>query len=181
MSSFEDIFKKYHTPLFLYSRKFVDDEDVALDMVQDVFALFWEKKKFRFEEEHVKAYLFNSVRNACLNFLKHEKVVRKHQENRSSVLQEMEIQYYGSGEKSLIEKENLEKIYQAIDSLSDIHKEIIELSRFEGLKNKEIAKRLNIPIRTVETRLFRALSLLREKLSKNTFHIFLNICHLPAR
>ena len=67
MSDFEQIFRKYHRPLFLYARKFVSDEAAALDLVQDVFALVWEKKKALLDEEHLKAYLFSSVRNACLN------------------------------------------------------------------------------------------------------------------
>lgn len=175
MFDFDQIFRKYHTPLFMYAMKFVDDKDVALDLVQDVFTILWEKKKSDFEDEHLKAYLFNAVRNACLNFHKHSKVVQKHQ---LYSIAEMEINHYSDGERSLIEKESLEKIHQAINSLSDIHQEIIALSRFDGLKNKEIAERLNIPIRTVETRLFRALSTLREKLSEKSFHIFLNICRI---
>ena len=158
----------------MYALKFVGDENVALDLVQDVFTLFWEKNKFGIDEKHSKAYLFNAVRNACYNHLKHEKVVQKHQ---MVSLAEMEMKHYMDGEKSLIEKENLEDIYKAFNSLSEIYREVIELSRFEGLKNKEIAERLNIPVRTVETRLFRALSSLREKLSEKLFHILLSFCH----
>jgi|GEM_PF-247936 len=200
MSDFDRIFKKYHTSLFLYAQKFVRDEGIALDLVQDVFTAVWEKKiankraqsrkiankrasnlfealpgvsdlreakKLVPDEEYLKAYLFQSVRNCCMNHLKHEKVVQKHREQQ--ILSLTELQYYQSGEKSLIEKENLDQIWQAINSLSDIHREIIELSRFEGLKNKEIAERLKIPLRTVETRLFRALSALRTKLPGKTF------------
>ena len=176
MLEFDRIFRKYHTSLFIYARKFVEDEDAALDLVQDVFALVWEKKKLSLDHEHLKAYLFNSVRNTCLNYLKHQQVVQKHQHNQRLWLAELELNHSKSAEKSLIEKENLEKIYRAINSLSDIHREVIELSRFEGLKNKEIAEKLNIPVRTVETRLFRALSALKEKLSEKLFHILLNIC-----
>ena len=175
MFDFDQIFRKYHTPLFLYALKFVGNKDVALDLVQDVFTLLWERKKSDISDEYIKAYLFNALRNACLNFHKHTKVVQKHE---LYSITGMELNYYIDGEKSLIEKENLEKIYQAIDSLSEIHREIIDLSRFEGLKNKEIAERLNIPIRTVETRLFRALASLREKLSKKSFHTLLNIWSL---
>jgi RNA polymerase sigma factor (sigma-70 family) len=223
MSDFDRIFKKYHTSLFLYARKFVCDEGIALDLVQDVFTAVWEKKiatkreqsqawlrfaereqfaarsgkiatkreqsqawlrfaereqfaarsgkiatkREQSQEEYLKAYLFQSVRNCCMNHLKHEKIVQKHREQQ--ILSLTELQYYQSGEKSLIEKENLDQIWQAIHSLSDIHREIIELSRFEGLRNKEIAERLNIPLRTVETRLFRALSALRSKLPEKTF------------
>lgn len=178
MTGFDEIFKKYHHPLFIYAKKFLGDDQAALDLVQDVFALIWQKKMFRLEESHLKAYLFNAVKNAAINYLKHEKVVQKHQKRQLSLLLDLEIRHYESGEKSMIEKENLDRIYQAIGSLSDIHREVIELSRFEGLKNKEIAQQLNIPVRTVETRLFRALSSLKEKLSEKVFHILLNFCAL---
>ncbi len=176
MSDFDFIFKTYHQSLVLYAHKFVANEEVSLDLVQDVFALIWEKQKLDWDEEHLKAYLFRSTRNACLNHLKHQKVMQKHQQ--LSVLVDLEIRHFESGEKSLIEKESLAKIYQAIHSLSAIHREVIELSRFEGLKNKEIADRLNIPVRTVETRLFRALASLKEKLSEKLVHILFNICLL---
>lgn len=176
MSDFDTIFRKYHRPLVLYASKFVSNEEVSLDLVQDVFALIWEKQKLDMDEEHLKAYLFRSTRNACLNYLKHQKVMHKHRQ--LSTLVDLEIRHFESGEKSLIEKESLAKIYEAIHSLSTIHREVIELSRFEGLKNKEIAERLNIPVRTVETRLFRALSSLKGKLSEKLVYILFNICQL---
>lgn len=175
MPDFDRIFRKYHASLYLYARKFVRDDEAALDLVQDVFTLIWEKKKFDRDGEYLKAFLFHSLRNICLNHLKHESVVKKHQEGNLYRLALMEINYYKNGEQSLIEKEDLEKIDQAIGSLSEIHREVIELSRFQGLKNKEIAERLNLPLRTVETRLFRALSALKAKLSGKAFKILLTI------
>lgn len=169
MSDFERLFKKYHAPLFLYAQKFVEDEDLALDLVQDVFTALWEKRRLETNEEHLKAFLFHTLRNNCLNQLKHKEVVRKHKEGRMAGLVLEELEYYKSGEQSLIENEDLEKIWQAIGSLSAVHREVIELSRIEGLKNKEIAERLDVPLRTVETRLFRALSDLRSKLPEKTF------------
>lgn len=169
MSDFERLFKKYHAPLFLYAQKFVEDEDLALDLVQDVFTALWEKRRLETNEEHLKAFLFHTLRNNCLNQLKHKEVVRKHKEGRMAGLVLEELEYYKSGEQSLIENEDMEKIWQAIGSLSAVHREVIELSRIEGLKNKEIAERLDVPLRTVETRLFRALSDLRSKLPGKTF------------
>ncbi|MGQ8338684.1 RNA polymerase sigma-70 factor [Sunxiuqinia sp. A32] len=180
MSDFDSIFKKYYHALVLYAIKFVGDENIAADLVQDVFALVWEKRKLNMEQEHQKAYLFNATRNTCLNYLRHQKVVHDHQQQQISTLVDLELKHYESAEKSMIEKENLQKIQEAINSLSDIHREVIELSRFEGLKNKEIAQKLNIPLRTVETRLFRALASLRKKLSQKLIHIFFNFCQLKG-
>lgn len=147
----------------------MEDEDEALDLVQDVFVAVWEREQYRGNDEQVRAYLFTAVKNSCLNYIKHQKVVKTFEHDAALLLKEKEAAYYQSGETSLIEKETLQKIDDAIDSLSDIYKEVIILSRFEDLKNKEIAERLNIPVRTVETRIFRAISLLRVKIPKRLF------------
>jgi len=173
MTEFDFLFSKYHRRLLLYTLKFVESEGDALDIVQNVFVAIWENGKYKQKEELVQAYLFNSIRNACLNYLKHKKIVQKFENETSIQLLEMEAVHYQSGEKSLIERENLKQINDAIDSLPDIYKEIIVLSRFEGLKNSEIADQLNLPIRTVETRVFRALSALKEKISRKSFFTLL--------
>ncbi|MFY9153044.1 MAG: RNA polymerase sigma-70 factor [Prolixibacteraceae bacterium] len=175
MTDFDSLFRKYHKRLILYSLKFVESEGDALDIVQNVFVVVWENRKYTLDDDHIQAYLFQSVRNSCINYLKHKRVIRKFEAEAAVQLKEMEAMHYQSGEKSLIETENLKQIYLAIDSLSDIYKEVIELSRFEGMKNHEIAQKLNLPLRTVETRIFRALSVLKSKISHRTFFILLKL------
>lgn len=173
MIEFDSLFRKYHRRLLLYTLKFVERESDALDIVQNVFVAVWENEKYKQNEDIVLSYLFNAVKNSCLNYLKHQKIVQKFENETLIQLLEMEAGHYQSGEKSLIERENLKQINDAIDSLPDIYREIIVLSRFEGLKNSEIADQLNLPIRTVETRVFRALSALKEKISQKSFFILL--------
>lgn len=176
MPDFDFLFGKYHRSLLLYSLKFVNSENDALDIVQNIFASLWESGKYKQDEELVKAYLFISAKNSCLNYLKHQKIVRKCEHDPAFQIQIMEAIYYQTGEKSLIENENIQQINDAIGELADIYKEVIMLSRFERLKNHEIAEILHVPVRTVETRLYRALAILKEKLSKKSFFIlfFLN-------
>lgn len=173
MNDFDSLFRKYHRRLLLYSLKYVESESEALDIVQNIFVAIWENKKYKQNDEIVKAYLFSAVKNSCLNYLKHQKIVKKFENETSLQLMEMEAAHYQSGERSLIEQENLKQINDAIDSLSDIYREVIFLSRFEGLKNYEIAEKLNIPVRTVETRIFRALSILKDKMLHKSFFILL--------
>lgn len=180
MTEFDSLFRKYHRRLLLYSMKFVDGESDALDIVQNIFVAVWENKKYLQSEELVQAYLFSAVKNSCLNYLKHQKVVRRFEHDAALQMKEMEAVHYQSGEKSLIEQESLSQINDAIDSLTDIYREVIFLSRFEGLKNQEIADRLNVPVRTVETRIFRALSSLKEKMSQKSFFILLSLKGLPT-
>jgi RNA polymerase sigma-70 factor (ECF subfamily) len=175
MTDFDNLFLKYHHQLFRYTLKFIEDENEALDLVQDIFVEVWERGQYKDLDDKVKAYLFTGVKNSCLNYIKHQKVVKKFEHHAALHLKEMEANYYLSGEQSFIEKETVQRIGNAIDSLTDIYKEVIVLSRFEGLKNKEIAERLNIPVRTVETRIFRALSLLKDKISlQSVLLLFIN-------
>lgn len=180
MTTFDQIFQKYYHSLFLYGLKFIKNENDVHDILQEVFVTVWENEKYKLEETHLKFYLFNSVRNGCLNYIRHQFVINRHLENKKLSLQLGELNFYKSGEKSLIEKEELEKIYTAIDSLPENYKEVIELSRFEGLKNKEIAEKLGIPLRTVETRLFRALSTLRKVLTGKQIFILMNMAIQPV-
>lgn len=173
MTEFDLLFRKYHRRLLLYTLKFVESENDALDIVQNIFVAVWESGKYHQNEDLVQAYLFSAVKNNCLNYLKHQKIVRKFEQDAAFQIKEMEAVHYQSGEKSLIEKESLKQISDAIDSLSEIYREVIFLSRFEGLKNNEIAEKLNVPVRTVETRIFRALSALKEKMSVKSFFILL--------
>jgi RNA polymerase sigma-70 factor (ECF subfamily) len=85
----------------------------------------------------------------------------------------MEAFHYQSGEKSLIEKEDLKQLEKAINSLSDKYKEVILLSRFEGLKNNVIAVKLHVSVRTVETRIYRALVCIKEKISAKSFFVLM--------
>ena len=180
MPDFDAIFRTYYQQMFRYARKFVDSEDHAHNIVQDIFTTVYEKNIYQKSIEILKPYLFNAVRNGCLNHIKHEKVVRRHHSEVSLRLREDEIRYYESTEKSLIEKETYQKIHAAIEELPETQREVILLSRFEGLKNKEIAEKLQIPVRTVETRIFRALAALREKLNAQTYFIFLHHFYLHS-
>lgn len=178
MNEFDNLFRSYHRRLFLYTLKFIDNESDALDIVQNVFIAIWENEKYLQNEAFVQAYLFNAVKNSCFNYIKHQKIVRKYEQDSMFSLKEVELVYYQSGEKSLIETENLKQITDAINSLPLIYSEVVSLSRIDGLKNHEIAEKLNISIRTVETRMYRALLALKEKISQKSFFILLNMSGL---
>lgn len=172
---FDLVFRKYHHRLYLYTLKFIDDKGDALDIVQNVFLSMWENQKFRADEKIIQVYLFNSVKNSCLNYIKHKNVIRKFEQSLTYELKELEASHFQFGEKSLIEREDLKQLDDAINSLSDKYKEVIVLSRFEGLKNKAIAVKLHISVRTVETRIFRALISIKEKISTKSLLVLINL------
>ena len=75
--AFAFLFKKSFPRLLGYAVRFVENEEVALDIVQECFLNFWEKRNLLVAVS-VTSLLFAMVRNSCLNYLKHEAVVEKH-------------------------------------------------------------------------------------------------------
>lgn len=81
MSEFKALFDKSYAGLVFYSFKIVGDRQDAEDIVQDAFVNYWNQKKAVSEEVNaIKSFLYNTVRNASFNLLRHQKVVRKFEE-----------------------------------------------------------------------------------------------------
>jgi RNA polymerase sigma-70 factor (ECF subfamily) len=159
---FEELFKQYSKPLFYYAAKFVEDE-VARDIVQDVFAKLWSDQKITIKLS-LNSFLFTMVRNSCLQTLEKQKVRNKYLESTKLKLQEEELQFYMHEKTSLIEQELENKLNEVLDTLPDRCKQIFMMSRFENKKNKEIAEELDISVKTVEKQITRALATIRSEM-----------------
>ncbi|HPR33491.1 MAG TPA: RNA polymerase sigma-70 factor [Prolixibacteraceae bacterium] len=157
--SFEILFRTYYAPLCHFARQYLADRDDCEELVQAFFLKIWEKREELDISTSVRNYLFRAVRNHCLNFIKHQKIVRQHHDE---VLKNSEAGW--ESRDYILEADLEDKIRQGIDSLPQRRKEIFLLSRDEGLKYREIADRLGISIKTVETQMGQALKDLREKL-----------------
>jgi len=163
--AFEMLFHKYYGHLCLFATKIIKDDASAEEIVQDLFVKLWEKREQLSIETSLKNYLFRSVKNLCLNYIQHNKTKIVHAQ---SVLSEMESNF--SDDNNYPEIDLAFKIEESINSLPGKRREIFRLSRQEGLKYHEIAEKLNISIKTVETQMSLAIKTLRDKLRKyNTF------------
>ncbi len=164
---FEILFRTYYSRLCAYACSFVSQNDIAEDIVAEVFLHFWEKRESLPVPDVVSAYLLQSVKNACLNYLSREK-------SRKQTISENELKYlelkmsypvsdrYPLGD--LIGQELEEKIKQEIDKLPEQCREIFYLSRFEEMSHKEIALQLGISENTVKVQIYRALVKLKKGL-----------------
>ena len=158
--SFTEAFDHFYPGLCFYANKFLHDPDEARSLVQQVFVDLWIKRDKLFIEVSTKAYLFTTVRNYALDFLKHKIVETKYL--RDEQMESVTI------DRDLIEEAELNaKINSAIEALPEKCREIFLLSRFEELRYSEISKRLEISIKTVEMQMGIALKKLRSKLTDN--------------
>ena len=155
-NSFEDMYKAHYKQLRNASENIIGDHEAAHDLVQEVFIKLWGKR----DELHVilnlKAYLFKSVINASITYL---------ESNKGKVrLGELKIESGGRTDSGLLTKELESKIQSALNSLPAKCKAIFILSRFENLKNKEIADCLGLSLKTFENQMGIALKKMRDDL-----------------
>lgn len=167
--AFERLFHRYYSHLCLVAEQYVQNKAEAEEIVQDTFVSIWEKKEKIAITTSVKNYFFRSVKNSCLNYLKHNQIKNRYAEKFLSEASQAE-----PDDDGFIESELFQKIEECINSLPEKRREVFRLSREEGLKYREIAKKLNISVKTVETHMGLAIKTLREKFNQVITFIFLN-------
>jgi len=172
-TAFELLFHFYYPGLVMYSTQFTADRMEAEEIVQDFFVRFWQKHRQILLTDSLKSYLFLSVKNSCLNYLKHKKVEEKYIRK----MAELSNRHLAYDPDLYVVSELQEKVKDAIDLLPEKCREVFIMSRVQGLKNEEIATNLNISKRTVETQISKALKVLRIELKDYVgLLILLGIC-----
>ena len=161
---FEGLFNTHYSELCSYANMFLKDLDAAEEIVQDLFVKFWETKETIKISSSIRSYLFTSVRNSCFNFLKHLKIEERYKEHNEEERESGSISVDDEYEGSELEIQ----IRRAIDQLPPERKKVFMMSRFEGLKYREIAEKSGISIKTVENQMGKAIKFLRQELAEYT-------------
>ena len=175
-SDFEKLYIDYQPRLLSYVRRFVNDDSVAQDLVQDSFMALWDKQ-IPFNTEDTRRLLFVATRNRCLNYLKHKNIVDRYTQNCRTQVKVGEERLYNydfsfvENEHPYLYQELEREIQRIVDSLPKRCREVFVLSRFQGLKNREIAERLHISLNTVERHIQRALRIFTEALEHESIYL----------
>lgn len=158
---FDSYFRKLYLPLGMYALRIVGDADTAEDLVADSFSKVWQKIREGLEIDNFKSYIYQSVRNECLSYLRNKKET-------VGLENIMEINH-----ETIDTSERDAKIWKAIDGLPEKCRQVFLLSKRDGLSNEEIAEEMGISIKTVKNQMTKAFSRLREALSSGHKPFFL--------
>jgi len=161
MKAFDIIYKKYSRRLYGFVFRYVKQEADTEEIVQEVFIKIWKTRGKIDVYSSFESFLFTVAHNATVNLLKKRATEQKYIEHIKS-LQIINESYQLTDE--IHYKELNQKFQGVLNELSPRQKEIFQLSREEGLSNKEIAEKLSISVQTVKNHLVTALSFLKRKL-----------------
>lgn len=156
--AFEDLFNKYYQTLCDFSYMMTSNKSLAEEVVADVFANIWIKRKKIHIDKNLQSYLFKSTKNLTISYIrKNKKPIVFFDEDTffsQSLFVNQEVKK--TKKEMKVEAENLLKI------VPERSREVFILHRYNELKYKDIAEMLNISVKTVEKHMSKALKLLRE-------------------
>lgn len=159
-AAFDSVFRTHYADLVRMAESVVRERALAEEVAQDVMLELWRRRETLELEQTFRAYLLRSTRNRALNHVRHQRIVAREAEAAA-----LEPRYSPSAEDVTLGLELERAMRAAIDGLPDNCREVFQMSRDHGLRYAEIASALEISEKTVEKRMGRALSELRERLA----------------
>jgi RNA polymerase sigma-70 factor (family 1) len=155
-NAFRELYDRYQEEMYRVALRKTHSEEVAEEIVQDVFVGLWEKRS-KLVIEEVRYYLFRSVKNAVLDHVRAQ-LVRQNYAHEYVALHDPAA---NQTEDVLALYELMSAIYKGMDNLSEKTREIFRFNRLESLSIEEISQLLNMPRRTVEYHITVALRAMR--------------------
>ena len=159
--SFNQIFRRYYSPMTRFCVRFVGDNDQAAEIVQDLFVKLWTNREKLSVNTSFESYLLRAVRNSAITFINKE---RAHTDANERIYTD---ESDANDPSETLQSNNLEATYQKVlADMPEKRREVFLASRFDGLKYAEIATKLGLSQKTVEAHMSAAIKQLREGLKE---------------
>jgi RNA polymerase sigma-70 factor (family 1) len=171
--AFTSVYNEYYFRVYEFASKYLPTQEDAEDITADSFTKLWQKRNEFASLEHIRAFLFTTAKNACLNFLQHSKIK---DEKHTDILRSLKTLQRDNFLLEEIRAELMQLVYAEVDKLPAKMKEIFLLSYKEGLKPAEIAERLQISVQTVSNQKLNAINLLKTALGNTPLLLALLLC-----
>jgi RNA polymerase sigma-70 factor (ECF subfamily) len=155
LDAFRLLFERYYSPLCNFANSRLQDDFIAEDVVQELFTKIWEERTRIQFTSSIKSYLYTAVKNRSLNRLNSEMIREKYtgdfRRNQSELISDVDLEL----------EEFRNYLFECIEKLPPRCKSVFEKSRFEDLKQEEIAGKMEISVKTVKAQIGKALKLIK--------------------
>lgn len=169
-SAFEVVFLRYYSSLCSYAFTIAGNKDVSEEIVQDIFVKFWENRNQIEINSSLKAYLYRTVHNQCINHLESRKIRNQYSKSQMLAYEKNLIEMVPFSNDypiaNLIAQELEEKIQKSIIALPEQCREVFLLIRIQNKSYQEVANQLGISVNTVKTQMQRAIFKLKDMLQE---------------
>lgn len=155
--TFEDLFRKYYSRLYYYALDWVNEEEIAKDIVSELFGDLWVNFD-HWKPSNPEAYLARAVRNRCLNYLKHK------------VIERNALEAYLNEKQALIssdltaQEELMRRIETVMTELPERTRFVVQQCYIEGKKYSELATQLDTTPGMIHKHISKALAIFRKAL-----------------
>lgn len=151
-AAFKVLYNDYYSKLYYFVLEFIPLKETAENIVQDTFVTLWNKRNELKDDSNLTSYLFTVAKNNALNRLRDKKYSQKMFSNTMDISElNLNVEALSTIDTSVCAFMDIEQIIQeTLASLPPQCRKVFELSRFQEMKNREIAEELNISIKTVE-------------------------------
>lgn len=157
------LFEQFHGALVFFANRMLSTyhDQLAEEVVQDSFLKVYERRTTFATLDSIKAFLYISTKNACLNVIRKEQVRQRSFDSFIAGYDDVEHAVINQ----MINAEVVHELHQAIGELPEQCRRIIQLLIEEDRSPKEIAQQLGIQVSTVNSQKARAIALLKKRLS----------------
>ena len=162
---FEELFDLHFENLMGFVCSYVRDEEVAKDIVHDVFLMLWKNRNKLYSLYSLKTYLFNFAKNSALNYVKHQKVIENNERNIIELNENVteELDYY---------ERCLSRLESKLSKLTEKQRLMLIAHFVDGKTYKQIAEDFGISVNTAKTHVVRAINYLRVELRDEMLLLF---------
>jgi len=164
---FEQIVREYWPRMFKFALIYTQNNETSQELVQDTFLVLWNNRAILKDNTNLITYLMVVLRNKCLNLLEQTRIRQLYIEeiDDETIYQRANLYVLHDEASQIVESEDLHKaIERTLSKLPEKTREVFMLSRYDGLKNQQIAETKNISQKTVEYHISKALQILKEEL-----------------
>ncbi|WP_157830253.1 RNA polymerase sigma-70 factor [Siphonobacter sp. SORGH_AS_0500] len=158
---FEQIYNRYWKKMYDLARYYTQNSDQAEEIVQDIFKSLWERKDTLIINGPLEHYLFRCVKLKIAEHYRQEALRQKHQNQLLQTLPAEDM----TTENQVLSNELSRRLEELTVQLPHQSRRVFELSRNQGLSNRQIAAELSLSEKTIENYLTRALHFLRKQLA----------------
>ena len=157
--AFEQLYNLYSVRLHGFLLKLVKDDEIAQDLLQDIFIKIWENRETFDTRKNFRPYLFRVAENSVIDFFRKVACNKKLEMKLSLAFNEV----YSHIEETIFSRENGAILNQAIEQLPPQCKLVFTLCKLEGKSYKEVSQMLGISVATISNHLQKAAQVIRQK------------------